>query len=235
MLIDGKWVESVSGKTFESRNPSNGELLALAAVLYERSPDHAWLRSAVPLAGAGFGLLLIGAGALAGASVAAAGLIMGCIELTGLTGKFTLLMFQLSGGLMWPSLLLAGATLAAFEPTTAQQVFGKAGKWDSIDVVADNGVISCLDARSGEFHWQERLGGGVVLEELRAGGSRDVDIFATRDHTPYARGRDQSVAEAIAALGGTLFQKYLLPFEIVSVLLLVAMVGVILLSKKELK
>ena len=29
MLIDGKWVESVSGRTFESRNPSNGELLAL--------------------------------------------------------------------------------------------------------------------------------------------------------------------------------------------------------------
>ena len=74
-----------------------------------------------------------------------------------------------------------------------------------------------------------------LVEELRAGGRRAVDVFATRDHTPYARGRDQSVAEAIAALGGTLFQKYLLPFEIVSVLLLVAMVGVILLSKKELK
>jgi NADH-quinone oxidoreductase subunit J len=37
------------------------------------------------------------------------------------------------------------------------------------------------------------------------------------------------------ALGRELFTKYLLPFEIVSVLLLVAMVGVILLSKKELK
>ena len=32
-----------------------------------------------------------------------------------------------------------------------------------------------------------------------------------------------------------LFRDYLLPFEIISVLLLVAMVGVILLSKKELK
>ena len=37
------------------------------------------------------------------------------------------------------------------------------------------------------------------------------------------------------ALGRELFANYLLPFEIVSVLLLVAMVGVILLSKKELK
>jgi len=36
-------------------------------------------------------------------------------------------------------------------------------------------------------------------------------------------------------LGKLLFTQYLLPFEVVSVLLLVAMVGVILLSKKDLK
>jgi NADH-quinone oxidoreductase subunit J len=40
---------------------------------------------------------------------------------------------------------------------------------------------------------------------------------------------------ATIPLGRTLFSQYLLPFEIVSVLLLVAMVGVILLSKKEVK
>jgi NADH-quinone oxidoreductase subunit J len=38
-----------------------------------------------------------------------------------------------------------------------------------------------------------------------------------------------------ALLGRTLFTNYLLPFEILSILLLVAMVGVILLSKKDLK
>jgi NADH-quinone oxidoreductase subunit J len=38
-----------------------------------------------------------------------------------------------------------------------------------------------------------------------------------------------------ASLGRLLFTQYLLPFEVVSVLLLVAMVGVILLSKKDLK
>jgi NADH-quinone oxidoreductase subunit J len=38
-----------------------------------------------------------------------------------------------------------------------------------------------------------------------------------------------------AALGEVLFKRYLLPFEILSVLLLVAMVGVILLSKRDLK
>ena len=37
------------------------------------------------------------------------------------------------------------------------------------------------------------------------------------------------------SLGHLLFTKYALPFEIISVLLLVAMVGVVLLSKKELK
>ena len=36
-------------------------------------------------------------------------------------------------------------------------------------------------------------------------------------------------------LGKLLFTRYLLPFEVISVLLLVAMVGVILLSKKDLK
>lgn len=39
----------------------------------------------------------------------------------------------------------------------------------------------------------------------------------------------------VKELGNILFQQYLLPFEILSILLLVAMVGVILLSKKDLK
>jgi NADH-quinone oxidoreductase subunit J len=38
-----------------------------------------------------------------------------------------------------------------------------------------------------------------------------------------------------AKLGQLLFKQYLLPFEIVSIILLVAMVGVVLLSKKEIK
>ncbi len=44
-----------------------------------------------------------------------------------------------------------------------------------------------------------------------------------------------AVEGATIPLGNLLFKDYLLPFEIVSVLLLVAMVGVILLSKKDLK
>src|SRR5207248_2256589 len=34
---------------------------------------------------------------------------------------------------------LAGATLAAFEPTTAQRVMNRVGVWDEIDVAAKSG------------------------------------------------------------------------------------------------
>src|SRR5262245_25325829 len=37
LLIDGKWVDAASGKTFESRNPATGELLA--AVAEGEAPD----------------------------------------------------------------------------------------------------------------------------------------------------------------------------------------------------
>ena len=47
--------------------------------------------------------------------------------------------------------------------------------------------------------------------------------------------KQPAIEGSTLALGRELFTNYLLPFEIVSVLLLVAMVGVILLSKKELK
>jgi NADH-quinone oxidoreductase subunit J len=48
-------------------------------------------------------------------------------------------------------------------------------------------------------------------------------------------GQPPALEGGTIALGKLLFTQYLLPFEIVSVLLLVAMVGVILLSKKDLK
>jgi TRAP transporter 4TM/12TM fusion protein len=63
------------------------------------------------------------------AAVAAGGIIIGAIELTGLAGKFTLLLFQLSGGLLLPSLLLAGVVLILLGtgmPTTATYIMGVA-------------------------------------------------------------------------------------------------------------
>ena len=52
---------------------------------------------------------------------------------------------------------------------------------------------------------------------------------------PLPAEQSPTVEGGTAVLGKLLFTQYLLPFEIVSVLLLVAMVGVILLSKRELK
>lgn len=59
-----------------------------------------------------------------------------------------------------------------------------------------------------------RLDGGSVLASADGGGE---------------------LVGSTAVLGRSLFSTYLLPFEVVSVLLLVAMVGVVVLSKKDLK
>jgi len=41
---------------------------------------------------------------------------------------------------------------------------------DELYLVSDNGVISCLDARTGDVHWQERLGGDCTASPLHADG-----------------------------------------------------------------
>jgi len=64
------------------------------------------------------------------------------------------------------------------------------------------------------------LGGLTIHTILRSGVGAGL--------TPQVEGSTQP-------LGTLLFSQYLLPFEVVSLLLLVAMVGVILLSKKDLK
>jgi NADH-quinone oxidoreductase subunit J len=46
---------------------------------------------------------------------------------------------------------------------------------------------------------------------------------------------DEPITSTVAALGSMLFNTYLLPFEVVSILLLAAMVGAIVLSKKHLE
>lgn len=62
-------------------------------------------------------------------AVAAAGMVIGCIELTGLSGKFTLLLFELSGGYVIPSLFLSGVILILLGmgmPTTGVYIMGVA-------------------------------------------------------------------------------------------------------------
>jgi TRAP transporter 4TM/12TM fusion protein len=61
------------------------------------------------------------------AAVAAAGIIIGCIELTGLSGKFTLLLFELSGGYLLSSLVLASVVLVLLGmgmPTVGVYIMG---------------------------------------------------------------------------------------------------------------
>jgi NADH-quinone oxidoreductase subunit J len=53
--------------------------------------------------------------------------------------------------------------------------------------------------------------------------------------SPLAPDATPTLEGSTIPLGKLLFTQYLLPFEIISVLLLVAMVGVILLSKKDLR
>ena len=60
-------------------------------------------------------------------------------------------------------------------------------------------------------------------------------VFWSAFHTTAIATADTKAEGDTLALGKLLFTNYTLPFEILSVLLLVAMVGVILLSKKDLK
>ena len=94
-------------------------------------------------------------------------------------------------------------------------------------------VIMLLDLKEEERRKVKKL--GLVAGLISVGAI--VAIFV-RSLLATQPGKDLPAPTAIgdtATLGKMLFTNYLLPFEIVSILLLVAMVGVILLSKKDLK
>jgi NADH-quinone oxidoreductase subunit J len=94
-------------------------------------------------------------------------------------------------------------------------------------------VIMLLDLKEEERRKVKKL--GLVAGLVSVGAI--VAIFV-RSLLATQPGKDLPVPTAVgdtATLGRMLFTNYLLPFEIVSILLLVAMVGVILLSKKDLK
>lgn len=91
-------------------------------------------------------------------------------------------------------------------------------------------VLMLLDLKEEERRKLNKvaLGAGTVAVAVIAG----ILIRAVTSAKPVA---DKLVEGTTKPLGRILFTEYLLPFEILSLLLLVAMVGVILLSKKELK
>ena len=94
-------------------------------------------------------------------------------------------------------------------------------------------VIMLLDLKEEERRKIKKLGfvtGFVAVAAI-------VGLFI-RSLLATNPGRELTNPTAVgdtATLGKMLFMNYLLPFEIVSILLLVAMVGVFLLSKKDLK
>jgi NADH-quinone oxidoreductase subunit J len=75
------------------------------------------------------------------------------------------------------------------------------------------------------------IGAGIIA----VGGIAVILIFKVILPSGVGANKQPAIEGSTVVLGRELFTNYLLPFEIVSVLLLVAMVGVILLSKKELK
>lgn len=94
-------------------------------------------------------------------------------------------------------------------------------------------VIMLLDLKEEEQRKIRKAGAIVGVATV---GVMYAVITRALSSLPQANaGAGPQLEGGTAALGRILFREYLLPFEIVSVLLLVAMVGVILLSKKEAK
>jgi NADH-quinone oxidoreductase subunit J len=92
-------------------------------------------------------------------------------------------------------------------------------------------VIMLLDLKEEERRRIKAVGAGLGTVAVGAIGFLIVRTIVLNSPTPATMDLEGSTA----SLGKLLFSKYILPFEIVSLLLLVAMVGVILLSKKDLK
>ena len=92
-------------------------------------------------------------------------------------------------------------------------------------------VIMLLDLKE-EQRRKIRLYG--VVAALVSVGAILAIFFKNLSSTPLNPSPNPHVEGGTEKLGTLLFQSYVLPFEVVSVLLLVAMIGVILLSKKKL-
>jgi len=93
-------------------------------------------------------------------------------------------------------------------------------------------VIMLLDLKEEARRHYKTFG---VVTGLLSVGALAAIAFRAIWTSGVGAGLQPQTEGATRPLGKLLFTQYLLPFEIVSVLLLVAMVGVILLSKKDLK
>jgi NADH-quinone oxidoreductase subunit J len=91
-------------------------------------------------------------------------------------------------------------------------------------------VIMLLDLREEERRQWNRF--GVAAGVLSVAALLGISVMTLFRAQP-GEGLQPEIEGSTHALGLALFRQYLLPFEIVSVLLLSAMVGVILLSRRE--
>ena len=94
-------------------------------------------------------------------------------------------------------------------------------------------VIMLLDLKAEERRKIKIVGAG--LGTLAIGAIAALLIRTILQLSKTASTTPPIIEGGTTPLGTLLFKNYVLPFEIVSLLLLVAMVGVILLSKKDLK
>jgi len=94
-------------------------------------------------------------------------------------------------------------------------------------------VIMLLDLKEEERRKIKKL--GLVAGLISVGAITLIFVKSLLESKPGANLPAPTAEGGTIPLGKILFTQYLLPFEIVSILLLVAMVGVILLSKKDLK
>ena len=93
-------------------------------------------------------------------------------------------------------------------------------------------VIMLLDLKAEERRKIKALG---VVGGLVSVGAILAIFLSSLWNSPLGAVESPALEGSTVRLSKLLFTEYLLPFEIVSVLLLVAMVGVVLLSKKDLK
>ncbi|MBU6183557.1 MAG: NADH-quinone oxidoreductase subunit J [Verrucomicrobia bacterium] len=97
-------------------------------------------------------------------------------------------------------------------------------------------IIMLLDLReekSRRVRLSAWVGGGLVVGGFVAALSQVVSSLPALN-VPKPAISDPAVSD-VAAIGFALFKNFNLPFQIVGILLLVATVGVVLLSRKELK
>jgi NADH-quinone oxidoreductase subunit J len=94
-------------------------------------------------------------------------------------------------------------------------------------------VIMLLDLKDEERHRIKKF--GLISGLVSVGAIVTIFLKVLLAAKPGAHSSAPLLDGDPVPLGKLLFTQYLLPFEVVSVLLLVAMVGVILLSKKDLK